>query len=844
MTATQKHRFSRLSVLCFLCLSVAQTALANGSDATKPATPPKPAAAQEQSVIIVNERALVGPNSAAQLRGGRLFLPVATIAQALGDTFSSDSTLRVVTIRRQTGTTAIFNAPLNEVRENGALVLTVSGTADLVFPPSSNELMLPAEIVAALLDVVVRRDESRAIVITRKGIQAETIRSGSKHAPWQLFQLEYDYNFSRYTGWADHNLVLRGTGRVGDARLSFITNSSVGMTANSSRLLGGTVRLDRQNGQSFVGGEFGTGTDVEFLSAAVRGGLVQLPFDRVRLDFFGGQTTSGIFQTQPSDKLRFNPYSVRYDTTIFGALATTATHAPLQSDFTLSAGAMHFGGSNRTGNLVAGGVKYISGLNRFQADVAMGQFSGTDRTGTKTSGADLAVNLTGSYHLTEQLLVQGRYTYVGPTFLSPQSGLNEPNNLVAAGLTWQPRRWLTAAVTGSTATTPGRLGQFNRYVTANVSIAPNNDWPSIFITHTQTGTTQLRNAAFTLITATKKFNRWNMFFNGSRVKTFGNTALNAQVGGNVRINEWNTFEVSQSLGSHGVFSGMATWQVANLFNNRLGFSAGLGYTRSDTAPLHTSEHLSASIKLPRQSTLQFSYLRTETGTTALLSLRGLLFSSRRAERAINGPLADLNSYASVYGRVYQDVNLNGRFDQGIDQPQANARVRVDGNRYVVSDVNGNFRVDSITRGEHAVYLDLLSVRADLTLLDQTQQQITIEGSRDTIVDFRVVRTGRISGIVWLDTNENGRLDDSEQPLADVRVVTGSGRDTLTDAKGYFIIGDLPPGEHILLLDEKTIPDQTRSVSGSLTIKVSAGNESSTLLPVTPLPDQIKKFPRD
>ena len=148
---------------------------------------------------------------------------------------------------------------------------------------------------------------------------------------------------------------------------------------------------------------------------------------------------------------------------------------------------------------------------------------------------------------------------------------------------------------------------------------------------------------------------------------------------------------------------------------------------------------------------------------------------------------------------------------------------------------GYFRVDSVARGEHAVYLDLLSVRADLTLLDETQQQITIESTRDVIVDFRVVRTGRITGLVWFDTNENGRLDAGEQPLADVRVVTGSGRDTLTDDKGYFIIGDLPPGEHILLLDEKTIPEQTRSVTGSQTIKVAAGNETSTLSPSPPFP---------
>src|SRR5215207_1050666 len=289
---------------------------------------PSKTGVQDGTVIIVSERALVGPNSAAQLRGGRLFLPIATIAQALGDTLSSDSTLRLVTIRRQNGTVAIFNAQLNQVRENGSVILTVSGTADLIFPPTPDELMLPAEIVAALLDVIVRRDENQAVVISRKGVQAENIRTGAKHAPWQIFQIEYDYNFSRYTSWSDHNLVLRGTGRVGDARLSFIANSSVGMTRNSSRLLGGSVRLDRPNGQSFVAGEFGTGTDLEFLSAAVRGGLVQLPLDRVRLDFFGGQTTSGIPETLPPDftagpnTLRPSPFSslaVRYDSRILGA---------------------------------------------------------------------------------------------------------------------------------------------------------------------------------------------------------------------------------------------------------------------------------------------------------------------------------------------------------------------------------------------------------------------------------------------------------------------------------------------------------------------------------------------
>jgi len=828
----KRHIWACLPLLCLLCLFVAPRVLADPS---------------QGSVIIVNERALVGPNSAAQLRGGRLYLPIATIAEALGDTLSSDSTQRIVTVRRQNGTIAAFNAPLNEVRENGAVILTVSGTADLVFPPTPYDLMLPAEIVASLLDVIVRRDENQAIVIARKGIKAETVRTGDKHVRFELFQLEYDYNFTRYSSAGDHSLVLRGTGRVGDARLTFIANSAIGVTQHSSRpsLQGGTVRLDRPNGQSFVGGEFGTGTDVEFLGAAVRGGLVQLPFDRVRLDFFGGQTTSGIPEFNPTAVLHpLSALAVRYDTKLFGAIATTATQTPRQRDFTFSAGGMHFGGASRKGDLFAGGVKYVSGLNRFQADVAMGQFSGVSRDATQTNGTGMAINLTGSYRLLDQVVLQGRYTHVSQNFLSPQSGIHDPTNSAAASVSWQPRRWLTAALSGSTATTPGRAEQFNRYVTATVNLTPDNSWPSLFISHTQSGTTQLRSSAFTLITATKKFDRWQLFLNGARVKTFGNADLNLQAGGNIRINDSNALEVSQSIGSRGLLSGIATWQVSNLLRHHLSFNAGLGYTRSNSAPFYTSQHLSAFVKLPRNNTLQFSFLRTQTGTTALLTLHGLLFSPKRGERAINGPLADLNSYGSVYGRVYQDVNLNGRFDPGTDQPQANVNIRVDGSRYVISDVNGNFRIESVARGEHTVYLDLLSVRADLTLLDTVQQLITMDSSHDQIVNFRVVRTGRISGLVWLDTNENGRLDDMERPLADVRVVTGSGRDTLTDGNGYFIIGDLPPGEHILLLDEKTMPEQTRSLAGSQTIKVIAGNETTTTFPVAPLPDQIKRFPRE
>ena len=810
----------------------------------------------ESAVIIVNGRTLTGPNSAAQQRGGRLFLPVASIARVLGDEIQPDATSRIVTVRRQDGIVADFSAQLNQVRENGSVTLAISSTADIVFPPDAQELMLPAEIVAALLDASIRREEGRAISITRGQGQAPTVRAGAQHAPWELFQIRYDYNFSRYTSSSDHDLTLRGSGRLGNSRFTFLTNF-VGGAAQSrlTDLHGGNFRLERPDGQSFVVGDFGTGTDLPFMSATVRGGWAELPVGSVRLNTFAGRSISGILNPvllgasglpAPDSLEQSQPRSqFHYDTNIFGAYATAGSYAkgPNGSELLFSSGVMHFAGPSRRGDMLTGSVRFASGRSRFQADLGAGEFSGLSRDNVRVNGADAALSLSGSLQLTDQLIVQGRYSYVGPNFLSAQSGPLDPIKLAAGGVTWQPKQWLTASLSGNTATRPGKAGDFNRFVTATLNLTPSGRWPTVLFSHTQNSTPQLKNAAFTLASAAKQFSRWRLFVNATRVKTFGPATLNALAGASIRLNESNTLEVSQAAGSRGLFSGTAAWQLSNLLGKHLNISGGLGYMRSGTSPLRTMEHVSASARLPRQSVLQFSYLRTQTGPTLLVSLRGLLLSSRRAERALNGPVAEVNSYGAVYGRVYQDVNLDGHFDPGIDQPQANVKVRVDGNRYVLTGSDGNFRIDSVQKGEHAVYLDLLSVRADLTLLDGAQQEVSLVSARDSVVDFRLVRTGRISGMVWLDLNENGRLDEGEQPLADVRVVTGSGRDTLTDANGYFLIGDLPPGEHVILVDEKTLPDQTRSVRGSLSVKVLVGSETGDVVfPVTAIPPEVKRFP--
>jgi hypothetical protein len=158
-------------------------------------------------------------------------------------------------------------------------------------------------------------------------------------------------------------------------------------------------------------------------------------------------------------------------------------------------------------------------------------------------------------------------------------------------------------------------------------------------------------------------------------------------------------------------------------------------------------------------------------------------------------------------------------------------VRIDGSNLVLTDEEGRYRIANIQAGTHTIQLNLLTVRADLSLLTDSVQHVALLPDRDVTVDFRLIRTGRARGIVWLDSNGNGEVDEGEWPLASVRVVSGK-RDTLTNEQGEFILGDLPQGTHTVLVDEKTLPDGYRPAIPSVAVQVKPPRETRDVrLPV-------------
>lgn len=812
------------------------------------------------TAIIVNGRTLTGPNSSAQRRGGRIFIPLAIVARSLGDAISIDASARIISVRRQTGTVAELNARLGQVRENGSLVLAVSNAGDIVFSPNVDEFQLPAEIVASLLDASIRYDSDKnAVIVSRGSGPLPAADSISNRRAFEIFQLDYEYDLTSYSSASHHSLAMRMAGRLADGRFTFSSTSTSASTSSTRgiSLRTGTFSLERPNGQRYIAGDFGTGTDLQFLSTTVRGGAVSIPLGKTVITAFGGRSRSGVFfpiadplfqnpqsQNEPPPPIR-NPFS--YDTNVFGFLAATNSKngSPGSGPFSFSAGAMRFSGPARSGDLVSGSAGYNNSRLRLQGEFGYGKFVGRDIDNSKFAsygGYGAAVDLAGTFQVTGNLAIQGRYANIGANFLSPQSGLREPVVLKAGGVTWSPTDWLSASLNASTARRPGDDTQNNKFVTAAFAINPRPGLPRLYFSHTQSGTSQIRSAAFTILTASKEFSRLSLYLNATRIKTLGPAAMNAQLGGNFSLSDKNSLEVSQGIGTGGALSGQFDWRTSGLLNDRLSFSAGAGYNYGKTSGYSTFERFSASVSLPCQTSLQVNYIHTGGGPTLLVSLRGTLFRRREAGAFLDSPATEMNSYGKVSGRIYQDVDLNGRFDAGIDRPQAEVKVRVDGNRYVVSDENGLYSFDSVPAGDHRVYLDLLSVRADLTFLDGDAKNAAILAGRNSVFDFRLVRTGRVSGRVWLDANENGKLDDGETPLADVRVVTASGRDTLTNLEGYFVIGDLAPGDHVILLDEKTLPEKTMAELKPLAASVFPGRETAdVMLPVIMVPAEVKRF---
>ena len=113
--------------------------------------------------------------------------------------------------------------------------------------------------------------------------------------------------------------------------------------------------------------------------------------------------------------------------------------------------------------------------------------------------------------------------------------------------------------------------------------------------------------------------------------------------------------------------------------------------------------------------------------------------------------------------------------------------------------------------------------------------VTPAAGKTVTVDFPVVRTGKIQGVVFEDANRNGQREPSEAGLVGVLVqVENSEVISFTNERGEFTLSNLPPQICVISVDTASIATATldgdsEMTRDSLSIQVAPNATVSNLL---------------
>ena len=766
--------------------------------------------------ILVDGTPLIGTRSFAERRGGSLFIPLMDLASRLSMAVTVDPVARLITVQRPTGISATWNARTGEVAEDRAVVLVATRLGEVLFGTGPEDVMLPAEIIAPLLDV--------SVIAGASDVQINTGRQHAKvgDRPNQLVELnraDYAYHLSVVELALNHSLQLHSAGRVQDGLFDLAANFSRAPGDSVGDFRYGRAAYESRDGFRLVLGDFNPGVDLEFLSSQLRGGAVSVPAAGGRAEIFSGLSRSDVIHLNTAGRQNFS-----FDTLVVGADFVRAYELGRYRLIT-NAGGLYLSGPDREGGLVTGRVGYRSDLNQAQVDLGLGAYRGLQANGTRVSGLAGVIDATDSFTPTRRLTLLARITHIGENFISPQqTGTLRPMNLFATGGYFRPFDWLATSLNGQLIYNPSFTAVMDASVTGTVSFDPGGDWPSALLSHSQGFHQGVGATAFTLIDVSKQFKRWGIEAIYARTATDRLPENNLfSLGGRVNFTDHVRLQALQSFSSGDSQSGSLDLIATRLFTDRLSGSIGAGYARSARA-ITPLGRLAATLLLPFEQVLTVSFNISNAGPQLLVDLRGPLWTGSGSSRLGATPADQLDLAGVLSGRVYQDVDGNGKYEPKVDVAQPEVRVLVDGSYFAVTDRNGLFEIRQLKSGEHAVLLELTSIRADLTILGDPKMTLNLQRGREAVVEYRLAQTGRLRGTVYVDTNGNGTRDEGDEAIADVRVLTGSGKDTLSDPSGDFVIGDLALGKHTVLLDEKTLGDDLEMVSRPFQVLVKPGEE--------------------
>lgn len=164
------------------------------------------------------------------------------------------------------------------------------------------------------------------------------------------------------------------------------------------------------------------------------------------------------------------------------------------------------------------------------------------------------------------------------------------------------------------------------------------------------------------------------------------------------------------------------------------------------------------------------------------------------------------SVGSVDVYVFKDVNLDG-LRQRDEAPVEGIKIYVGKNKYEVTDIFGYCRFKKVKAKNAYVTLDDKSIPRGHVLTTPITQMVRIISRKAAVINFGLAAHTEMSGIVFVDKNNNGKFDAGEITVPSVILVLENGKTAKTDTHGYYSFYNISAGAHTIMLQLESLPFQ-------------------------------------
>jgi hypothetical protein len=161
--------------------------------------------------------------------------------------------------------------------------------------------------------------------------------------------------------------------------------------------------------------------------------------------------------------------------------------------------------------------------------------------------------------------------------------------------------------------------------------------------------------------------------------------------------------------------------------------------------------------------------------------------------------------AEIYGRVFNDVNMNGVFDAG-DMGVRAVLLTLDDGTVVQTTRGGHYRMESIKPGKTELTMDTITLPFNLMPPAETKRFIELEEGKYYEEDFPLYALRTIIGNVFVDKNRNNKFDTGEKGMGDVEVRVDDNA-TLTDERGRYFLKKVKGGMQRVEVVIESLPEE-------------------------------------